>query len=405
MSVLRVLLAAAPSPARDAPWALYDAEGRHARSGFGNPASWPDAARREAVLAASAVRLVGVTLPPMPADRVAAAAAFALEDRLAGSAGAQHLVASSRRRDGAVEVAVAARALLGPLKEQFSRVVAEPSVAPVPAAGTWRWYASGLDGGFVRKPDGSAFAIAIPAANQPVPAELALALNQATRAAQAAPRIEVAFPVDDAQLAAWSAQCGAPFKCCAVWHWDQDGVALANATDLLQGEFSRVAPIPTRSAGTRFRWAAGLALAALVLHVGATFVQWAWLRFDAWQTERAMVATASEAGVDDASDGDATALLARKFAAARHLAAVPVPADALPMLARAAPALAALPPGTLRTATYTTGTWTFDLASLDGTASAGLDRALTAAGLATLQATTKAGTRVRATLAPGAALP
>ena len=162
MSVLRVLVAAAPSPAQEVPWAMYDAQQRLQRSGVGTAATWPSADRREAVLAASAVRLARVTLPPMPADRVAAAAAFALEDQLAGPAQAQHLVASPRSRDGAVEVAIAARALFDPLRETFARVVAEPAIAPVPPAGVWRWYSSGAAGGFVRRTDGSAFAVSAP---------------------------------------------------------------------------------------------------------------------------------------------------------------------------------------------------------------------------------------------------
>ena len=117
MSVLRVLLTKAPSPASDDPWALFDAQERNVRSGHGTPSTWPAADRREAVLAASAVRLAGIVLPPMPADRVAAAAAFALEDQLAGPAHEQHLVASPRRRDGGVEVAIAARSLFAPLQK------------------------------------------------------------------------------------------------------------------------------------------------------------------------------------------------------------------------------------------------------------------------------------------------
>ncbi|MFO1324805.1 MAG: type II secretion system protein GspL [Burkholderiales bacterium] len=399
MSILRVLLAEAPSPALAAPWAMFDADGRHTRSGVGPPASWPDAQRKEAVLAASAVRLVGVALPPMPADRVASAAAFALEDQLAGPAHAQHLVAANRRRDGTVEVAIVARALMGPLRSTFARVVAEPATAPVPAAGTWRWCESGLDGGFVRKPDGGAFAVSAPGARSPVPAELALALKQAARPGVA---VDVAFPADDAQLAAWSAQCGVAFRRVAAWRWDQDGAALAAATDLLQGEFSREAAVPARTIGSRFRFAAAIAIAALGLHVAATFVQWAWLRVDSWRTAGAIVAAARDAGVAEAAGGEsATAALARKFADARHRAAQPAPSDALPMLARAAPALAALPAGALKTATYTRSTWTFELAKVDAGAAAALDRAMTGAGLATLQATTNAGTRVRATLAPG----
>jgi len=402
MSVLRVLLAAAPASTRDDAWALFDAQERCERSGRGNRSTWPVAERREAVLAASAVRLAGLALPPMPADRVAAAAAFALEDQLAGPAREQHLVASPRRRDGSVEVAIAARALFLPLREEFVRVVAEPAVAPVPAAGTWRWYASAAEGGFVRKPDGSAFAVSTPHANSPVPAELALALIQATRSGGAAPRVEVAFAAADAQLAAWSAQCATSFARGAIWRWDLDGAAIAAAPDLLQGEFSREVRHATRGAASTFRWAAGLALAAVALHIAATFANWAWLRLDSWQTSRAIVAEAAAAGVGEQPDAEAAAAaLSRKFAEARHRAALAAPTDALPLLARAAPALAALPPATLRSATYTPGTWTFDLAKVDAYALGELDRKLTAAGLVTLQATTNAGGRLRATLAPG----
>ena len=109
MATLRVLVPASPSPTQQVAWAVYDAQNRLVQSGTGVQASWPAAQSREAVLAAAAVRLARVALPPMPADRVAAAAAFALEDQLAGPAQAQHIVASAQRRDGSVEVAVASR--------------------------------------------------------------------------------------------------------------------------------------------------------------------------------------------------------------------------------------------------------------------------------------------------------
>ncbi len=406
MSTLRVLLARAPSSAGDDPWALFDAQERRVDSGRGNPTTWPAADRREAVLAAPAVRLAGIVLPPMPADRVGAAAAFALEDQLAGPASEQHLVASLRRRDGGVEVAIAAQAVFAPLAKAFSRVVAEPAVAPLPPAHAWRWYASGTEGTFVRKADGSAFAVGVPPGDGAAPPELALALAQAKRVGGAAPAVEVAFAADDAQLRAWSAQCATPFTRSAAWQWDQDGGAIAAATDLLQGAFSREAARIPPTAARRFRWAAGLAVTAAALHIAATIGQWTWLRFDAWRTARGIVATAADAGAGEHADADAaSAALARRFSDARHRAGLPAPADALPLLARAAPAIAALPAGTFKIATYSPATWTFDLAKVDATALADLDRRLAAAGLATLQATTNAGTRLRATLAPGTDLP
>lgn len=404
MSTLRVLLPAAPSPARDDAWALFDAQERRVQSGVGPPASWPDADRREAVLAASVARLAGLVLPPMPADRVAAAAAFALEDQLAGPASEQHLVASARRRDGGVDVAIVQRTLLAPLSRSFARVVAEPALAPLPPARTWRWHASAAGGGFVRKADGSAFAVGAPDAD--APAEIALALRHAARANVLPGSIELTFECTDAQLAAWTAQCGAPFTRGSAWRWDRDGAAIAAAPDLLQGEFAQ-RPVRARPGAARgLRTAAALAAAALVLHVGATAVQWAWLRFEAWQVARAIVATARDAGAGEHPDAAAAAAaLARSFAEARHRAGLAAPADALPLLARAAPTLAALPAGAVKSATYAAGAWTLDLGKLPDDAAAALDRGFANAGLASLQATTAAGTRVRAMPAPGTELP
>ena len=149
-----------------------------------------------------------------------------------------------------------------------------------------------------------------------------------------------------------------------------------------------------------------LPLAAVVLHVAATLVQWTWLRFDSWRTARGIVAVAAGAGAGEHADAESAAVaLARKFGEARHRAGLGAPNDALPLLARAAPALALLPAGAFRTATYTPATWTLDLAKVDGSALAELDRRLTTAGVATLQANTNAGARLRITLAPGMDLP
>lgn len=406
MPLLRVLVAAAPSATQDVPWALYDDQQRLVRSGHGAMASWPAAEGREAVLAASSVRLARVVLPPMPADRVAAAAAFALEDRLAGPAQAQHLVASARQKDGTVEVAIAARELLAPLVRDFARVVAEPAVAPLPDPGTWRWYTSAAGGGFVRRPDGSAFAAAPPADGEALPAEIALALAHGARAPAAPERVQVTSPVGDTTLAAWTRESGVSFERGPAWRWDQDGTALAAATDLLQGEFARAAGPSRPGAARAFRMAGAIAAGALVLHVVATVGQWAMLRYDAWQTRRAIVATAREAGVAEPADAEAAAAALRdRFVRARHRAGQGAPGDALPLLARAAPALAELPSGALKSATFAAGTWTLDLARLDPAAAERLDRQLSTAGLATLSAANASGVRLRLAPLPGTERP
>jgi hypothetical protein len=150
----------------------------------------------------------------------------------------------------------------------------------------------------------------------------------------------------------------------------------------------------------------GIAVAAVLIHVAATLAQWTWLRLDSWRTARAIVAVAADAGAFDQPDAEAAAAaLTRKFGDARHRAALSAPADALPLLARAAPAFAALPAGAFKVATYSPATWTFDLTKVDANALANLDRRLTTAGLATLQATTNSGTLLRVTLAPAMDLP
>ena len=119
MSTLRVLVTAAPSESAASPWARFDASGACTATGRNPPADWPDAHRIELVIAASEARLVALALPPLPPQRVAAAAAFALEDRIAGPLDEQWLAVSRQQHDGRVVVAVVARTLMSALREQM----------------------------------------------------------------------------------------------------------------------------------------------------------------------------------------------------------------------------------------------------------------------------------------------
>lgn len=391
-TILRVLTDGSTRPDAELPWALYDGD-RLVRSGRAPASEWPEASVREAVLAAHSVRLAHVALPPMPPDRVAQAVAFALEDQVAGPAGTQHLAAGPREGDG-VDVAIVVRPIVEALARSFERVVAEPALAPRPAQDAWRWYRSGLAGGFVRRADGSAFATSPVNAQGELPPELALPLRHASRNAALA-RVEVAFEVEDEALRAWSAS-GIAFVRADPWQWSGDAAAIARAFDLLQGEYSRVPRVASPSWRGPMRWAAALAIAALAIHVGATLLAWGGLRYRQWQAERAIVEAARSSGVaDTAGPAQAAAALAARHAQARHRAGLSAPADALPLLARAAPSIAQLPAGSLKSATYTGNAWTLDLARLDPAVAAEMDRRLADAGLVTLSATTPSGTRVR----------
>lgn len=399
MSTLRVLLESAPESGRAVPWALFDDNDRVLQTGRSAPDAWPASDRREAVLAAACVRIVGLRLPPMPADRVAAAAAFALEDQLAGPADEQHIAASAQHADGTVEAVVANRKLVAVLTAGFDRIVAEPALAPRPADKCWRWYSSGAGGGFVRRPDGAAFATG--GHDGGLPVELTHALDHAARAGNVPASVETAFKSGESAVPPASQFSGTTFVTANAWRWDAAGrEAFAGATDLRQGEFADVAPAAAWNEMRMFRLAAIVAAVAVGLHIMATLGEWATLRIAAWRTHSALASLARDAGVVG-SDAPATAI-ARRYAEARHRAGLDAPADALPLLARAAPALAALPPGTLKTATYADGHWTFDLAKPEAGAAERLERQLAGAGLITLQAANAAGVRLRVSPATGA---
>jgi hypothetical protein len=144
------------------------------------------------------------------------------------------------------------------------------------------------------------------------------------------------------------------------------------------------------------------AAAALFLHLAATTGEWAKLRLSEWRTKQELGTVARTLGVAFDDDVPATATrITRAHATARHRVGRSADDDALPLLARAAPGLATLPAGTLKSATYADGAWTFDLARLDASPAALFERRLAAAGLATLKAATASGLRIRATLATG----
>ncbi len=403
MTTLRVLLSAPPSSARADAWALFDDDGLCVQRGRNVPAEWPAADVREAVLAAELVRIVALTLPPLPAPRVAAAAAYALEDQLASAGEAPAIGVSAQQKNGSVLASVTSRAVLTALaafRPAFARVLAEPTLAPVNAG--WTWYASGAMGGFVRRADGSAFAVGASGASATLPDELSSSLTQAARTNAAPASVAVALPSDDTTLAGWRREVGLPFVRADAWQWDTAPPdAFAEAPDLLAGEFARAPAVPVGGTPRLFRPALLLCALALGVHVAATIGEWAWLKLDLWRTSRAQIAMAQDAQLADATSSDAAVrALVKRHADLRHRAGLAAPADAVPLLARAAPALSALPSGALKSATYADGAWTIEFASLDAATQAALDRALRNAGASALQAKTSGGYRMRISLSP-----
>ena len=400
MKTLRVMLSAPVALDAALPWALFDATGRVADRGVGRRSTWPAADRLEAVVAASAVRMTSIALPPLAPSRVSAAAAFALEDQLAGPAQAQHIATSRQAADGRVTVVIVAQSIAAAIAQSrdpaFARAIAEPDLATPDTA--WHWCAADSGNGFVRLPDGSAFAVDVDSADA-LPAELLVALERARADGASRPVVTVDRAATDAQLARWS-ETGVSFARGKPWRWlEAPPQRFADAIDLLQGAFA-VTPreAPSRAFWRALRPAFALAAAAAVIHVVAATGDWTAVNVESWRRASAWTDVARAAGVAATEARDPTSAktaIERRHAQVRHAHGLAAPSDALPLLARASPALAVLAPGTIRSASYADGHWTFDLPRLDAATLTRLDEALRNAGTPALAATSDSGTRVR----------
>jgi type II secretion system protein L len=393
MPVLRVFVTAPPDAARSDAWALFDGAGRVVERGSGPPAHWPHADRREAVVAADALRIVSLALPPLPPSRIRSAAAYAIEDRLATPARDVAIGIGTRREDGRVVAIAVARDFADALaRAGFARAIAEPELASAPRD-AWRWCES-ESSGFVRTGDGAAFPASRAAAADELPPEIAHALLQAAREGTAPSEVVVDRETGPQPFAAWGRQTGVPFRAGAPWRWyEADAARFAGAIDLLHA----TRETPASASPPRFAAALGLVGAALLLHVVATLATFGWSEVTIDNLARDLVPVAHRLGATAATPPTAAADIARLHAAARHRAGLPAPGDAMPLLARAAPALAALPHGALKTATFSAGAWTLELGALDDATLAALVERLRAAGLSPLYARTSAGVRARVT--------
>ena len=406
MTTLRVLIDAAPAGGRAQSWALFDGADACVRTGRDPPDAWPAADRVEAVLAASQVRIASVALPPLAPARVAAAAAFAIDDQLAGPQDAQHLAASAQQPGGRVRVVIASRALIAALRERranagalarVTRVIAEPDLA-IPYNG-WRWCAAGRGDGFVRRSDGSAFPVSASVPGDGLPPELSLALGHARRDGKPPAEVRVERDATDTELSHWQRESSVSFVRGGAWRWsDAPATAFAGAVDLLQGEFALASPPAAGARRRLFVPALVLAGVALALHVVLTVVEWGTLKLDTWRQSREWTTLSTSAGVAAeaaSSPSAAQAAIAKRYTELRHAHGLLAPDDALPLLARAAPALRTLPAGSVKSAAYAGGHWTIDLSRADPAAIAEIDARLKEARVPALIATSAAGARIR----------
>ncbi|MEO9135172.1 MAG: type II secretion system protein GspL [Casimicrobiaceae bacterium] len=400
--MLRVFLSAPPQADGAEKWVRYTTDGRLIARGQDTALRWPDDAETEVVLAANQVRLIALALPPMPRDRLHAAARYALEDQLATTTD-ESSIAVANARNGSVLIAVTSGALVHAIATHGRRlhgIIPESALAPHDNG--WTWCASDAGDGFVRRGDGSAFAVGgSPVQDDALPPELVAALAQTARTGPAPAAVHVLFPCNASQLARWSQSTSIPFAAAPAWHWERATPAAFTAAPNFLDSQQRNETVSKRSSLARaLRPALVLAALALVLHLGALVFQWTWFNVENWRLARALVDEAAAAQLPDAATPSAAAVaITRQNAELRHRTAQSAPADALPLLARAASSLGELPPDALRSARYTDNAWTLELGKLDAEALSQLTRTLAAAGVDALAAPTAAGMRMRLSLA------
>ncbi len=388
-------------------WVRYADDGRALQRGRGTQASWPPAARIDAVLAAAAVRMVALRLPPMARSRLRSAAAYALEDQLATPIDESSVAAGPQDEDGRLLAAVASKAAVAAIAAatpHIVRLLPEPALAPIGEG--WTWCRSQAGGGFIRRGDGSTLAASDVPGSGALPAEISAALAQAQRGGQSPARVHVAFAQEAGSLALWSEASGVEFVAAPDWQWDHaKPEAFAQAPDLLAGE-AEANPLAAVAAGLtlrKFRLPLLLVALALAVHIAALCAQWSWLSIERWRAARALIDLAMQAGLPPETDPlQAARALAGRHAELLHHAAKDAPGDALPLLARAAPPLALLPAGALKSAVYGGGAWTLEFSHADSAALAGVTRSLDRAGVDALVAPLATGARMRLVLDPAA---
>lgn len=371
--MLRVYFDAPPVDTHAFTWVLFDARGHAVREGRDVLARLPTSQTREAVLDVSLVTCFTLDLPPMNAARREAAIRLALEDKLVTPVAQQHVVAEPLANDH-VSVRVVDKALLDVLRKLgFSRVIAETDLVQSTAK-SWHCCAENHKG-FVRRDDGSAFAVEINAVAPPV--ELLLALKQSV---DKPTTLRLNTPQAGELREKWQSVLPASVNIVSekIWQWAHTpSENFVQAPNLLPVE--NVAP-SNASAHPRWQLALKLAALALALHVLLTGVAWSMTAWQHGKIKREWQTLAREAGL---SYNNATVQRdwARAYAHLRHEAGLAAPDDALPLLARAAPALSLLPENSLRRAVYADAAWTLEWQAVDALHRTNVENALRQAGL------------------------
>lgn len=369
---------------RSAAWVLREARGRILSAGNNSFADMPTADRIDVVIPASRVLFTRVNLPPANAAKTRQLLPFAIEDKLLANPESIHAVAGAREASGETPVAVVDKSwvnqVMGRLLEAKispQSMVPETTLPPLPADG-WSMVWDGSSG-FVRTGEMSGLALDNSDGDGP-PLGLTLALNEA-RAKNAAPqKIVLLSPDNDhsTDLAAWSEALGLPVLAGGAWSHAHANPQ-TSSINFLQGEYAKSANLSGAMRLAKPLWILAGLIAAL--HIGATMVDWAMLKYQKNALQNGMTERFKKVFPDSKVIVDAPLQMSRNLADLRRAAGISDASDFLPLLAAYSNALAGTPNARTTAVQYEKGKLQVDVALPDAPAAEALRGRLLAAKL------------------------
>lgn len=389
MSLLRIHLSPNwPDAEPDAalPWCRIGARGEALESGAAAPAAMPAADACELVVPAELVLLTRARLPRGSRQKMRQLLPYAIEDKLGGEPDAVHVAAGPTLADGQTALAVIDKGWLARALTRLAATGLRPRSAwpeillPALPADGWTMVWDGR-GGFLRSGAQAGMSLDGGSAAQP---SAALALSAAeARAAGAMParlQLRLAGDAQPPDAAAWGQALGMAVEVGAPWAPLAQPEVATGGINLLQGAFEPASP--ARKWWPALRVPLVLASLLVLVHAGATAVEWWQLKREKQQLQASMEKSFRQAFPDARVVVDAPLQMQRNLAELRSAAGQATPLDFMPLLSRAAAALDADSRGSLRTIEYEASQLSLELALPDRAVAETLVKRLTAAGLA-----------------------
>jgi general secretion pathway protein L len=400
MSVLRFYLDRMPETDSEFSWALYDSAGQLERSGRGAPEEWPPSARIEGIVAASLVRLARVNLPRLSDEQLRSALPYAVEEKLAGEAEANHVAPGPRAADGSTPVAIVSKPWLHDALAALSRrgvtvsgLLPESSL-PARTADEWVWIDDPANG-FVLTDDGASFGV--DHADAGLPPSLGLALD--ARNLRGTGKVKVRCHTEAQRWLAFAQALhayGAEGYAACSWDWRNAGpAAFASGIDLRFGDFALSERASGVSGWRLLRPAGWLAVAALLLHIVSTLGHWANVRWQLHGLDSELRTLYARAFPEAPSGTASIADFMRQYASSHHQRGQAAPDDVLPLLSRAVPVLRSAGVTDWRSATYADHVLTLEYPRIPASKLRELEAALRDVEVSCLAADFEGGTRLR----------